>query len=137
MRIRVFQGIEMLHQPDNGVTRLGEGVLFCEDQHENPTILHLLQDIGQRLTTKTNPRPTVKRQILPSMLGVFFPPLRPEGRRILAPVIGAAVHGEDIVRDHLALLHINRRASVGTASDGEGGVFCSDAEVDRDGGLKA
>jgi hypothetical protein len=47
------------------------------------------------------------------------------------------VHGEDVVGDHCAFLDVHGGSAVGAASDGEGGVFGCDAEVDGDGWLEA
>lgn len=71
------------------------------------------------------------------MLGVLFPALGPESTGIRTPEIGAAVHGEHVVGDHCAFLHVDGGPAVGTSPDGEGGVLCCDAEVDGDGWLEA
>lgn len=71
------------------------------------------------------------------MLGVLFPSLWTERARVSSPEICAAVHGEDVVGDHLAFLDVDRGAAVGATADGEGSVFCGDAEVYGDGGLEA
>jgi uncharacterized ferredoxin-like protein len=46
------------------------------------------------------------------------------------------VHGEDVVGDKCAFLHVDGGSAVGASSDGEGSVFCCDAEVDWDGWLE-
>jgi hypothetical protein len=90
-----------------------------------------------KLTSKTDPRTSVKGQILPSVLRIFFPSLGPEGSRVGTPEVCTAVHCEDIVCYHLAFADVDWGALVWAAAGGEGCVFSGGAEVDRDGGLEA
>lgn len=132
MRIGIVQGVEVLHQSDHRITGLGERVLLCAD---SMSVSHSSDRQG-RLTSETDPRAPVERQVFPSVFGVLFPALWPEGPGVFAPEVGAAVHGEHVVRYQLALAHVDGRSRVGASSDGEGGVSGRDAEVDRDWGLE-
>lgn len=143
IRVRTLKTIKVLHQSDDSIARLSEGILlyrrisFCHHRGKFTPFKNRKSRECEQLTTKTDTRSTIKREVLPPMLGVLFPALGPESTRIRTPEIGAAVHGEDVVGDHCALLHVDGGPAVGTSPDREGGVFGCDAEVDGNGWLEA
>lgn len=90
---------------------------------------------GWQLTTKANPRTTVEREILPSMSGVFLPPLGTEGMGVGAVEVRTAMHGIDTVRDGVTFLDVDRGFLVWSAAQGQRCVLVCDTEVKWDGGL--
>ena len=88
-----------------------------------------------QLTTKTNPRTTVEREILPPMSGIFLPSLGTKGVSVGTVEVRTAVHGPDTVCDGVTLLDINRGFLVWSSAHRQRCVLVCDTEVKWDRGL--
>lgn len=129
-RIRILQGIKVLHQPDHRVTSFRESVLFYLI-----SILLSTSGYGRKLTTKTDPWATIEWQILPTMTTVLLPAFRAEDMGIRTIEVGASVHGPDTVCHRIAFLDVDGGLLVRTASKRQTCVRVCDAEVEWHGGL--
>lgn len=80
------------------------------------------------LTSKTDPRPSVERKIVPRLLQTL-PSLGFEFIRVLAPQIFSVVHRVHAVDDHFPFADEDGRLTVFSAATGDGRVFVGLAVV--------
>lgn len=107
-------------------------VLYPRERMEQPR--DRVRGLGEReLLAGTDPRPAVEGQELPAGTQVL-PALGAELLDVVAEELGAPVHHEGAVGHDVVLGDEERRLAVGTAADGENGVFVGHATVRRDGG---
>jgi hypothetical protein len=112
--ILINQAVKPLHQPDRHIPRLRQ----------------------RELLAQTDPRPAIKRQVLPADL-LPLPPLRLKFLHILAPDILPVVHHVHKVVDFLALADVDGGVAVGAPSAGECGGADAAAGVDGNVGVQA
>lgn len=110
--ILINQAIKSLHQSDRHIPRLRQ----------------------RELLAQTDPRPAIKRQVLPAD-PLPLPPLRPKFLHILAPDILPVVHHVHKVIDFLALADVDGGVAVRAASAGKGGGADAAAGIDGDVGV--
>lgn len=122
----VFESVKVLHQANNHIACFDEGVLLWK-----PVSLFIhYHKWTEVLTTETNTRPAIKRNILPGARATLNPSLRVEFFGVWAPDVLSAVHCVQTKRYHSALFNKYARFSVGPAADGERGVSECHAAVD-------